>query len=214
MRYLFCVVLMMGLVGLPGCCTALKERANRADQLEKQVVLLKTQLADLDKEKKEEVSDLERAQRELERRLKDQLSQYKAKLEMTEKGLVVTFLAEVFFDSGKNDIKEESKPILGEVAQVLNKDVPSSLVNIEGHTDTDPIKYSGWQSNWELASGRALSVLHYFVDECGLKPERLSATSYGEFKPVADNDTKESKQKNRRVEIIILPGELTKVKGS
>jgi chemotaxis protein MotB len=84
-------------------------------------------------------------------------------------------------------------------------------VAVEGHTDDDRIKYSAWASNWELSSARALSVLHYLVDECSVPPQRLSANGYGEFRPVSPNDLSENKQKNRRVEIVILPSLISKV---
>jgi chemotaxis protein MotB len=90
--------------------------------------------------------------------------------------------------SGKDIIKPDGKLSLDKVAQVLNRDVPNSQVAVEGHTDTDPIKYSGWKSNWELSSARALAVVHYLVDECKVGPQRLSANGYGEFHPVALND--------------------------
>ena len=89
--------------------------------------------------------------------------------------------------------------------------MPQFNVGIEGHTDNQPIKLSGWKTNWELSSSRALSVLHYLVKQKGIAPERLSANGYGEFHPVDSNDTKEGRQLNRRVEIVILP-QLTKVK--
>ena len=86
-------------------------------------------------------------------------------------------------------------------------------ITIEGHTDNQPIKYSGWKSNWELSTARATSVLHYLIDKESVVPERLSATGYGEYRPVVTNDTKEDRQKNRRVEVIILPEVVSKVKG-
>ncbi len=131
---------------------------------------------------------------------------------MTERGLVVTFLAEIFFNSGKDDILPAGKPVLHKVTDVLNKNVPDSNVSIEGHTDSDPIKYSSWKSNWELSAARALSVLHYFIDEGLVKPERLSIAGFGEYRPVVSNDSSENKRKNRRVEIVILPSALNKVK--
>ena len=131
---------------------------------------------------------------------------------MTERGLVITFLSEVFFDSGKDKVKEDGKLSLQKVAEVLNRDVPNSNVAVEGHTDNDQIKYSAWASNWELSSARALAVLHYIVDECKVRPQRLSANGYGEFRPIAPNDSPENKQKNRRVEIFILPSLVSKVK--
>ncbi|MFH1782408.1 MAG: OmpA family protein, partial [Candidatus Omnitrophota bacterium] len=84
-------------------------------------------------------------------------------------------------------------------------------IGIEGHTDNEPIKYSGWKSNWELSTARATSVLHYIVDERGIAPERVSATGHGEFKPVSSNDTEDGKRQNRRVEIVVLPKNIEKI---
>lgn len=202
---------------LSGCATI--QKARKADALEKELAQLKDKMEELKKEKEtvvqekeKEVSGLEKAKQELSESLKKEIGDYKAKLEMTERGLVITFLAEVFFDSGKDVIRADGKEALNKVAEVLNVNVPDSAVAVEGYTDAEPIKYSGWKSNWELSSARALAVLHYFIDECKVKPQRLSANGYGEFRPVADNDTAEDKQKNRRVEIVILPAKISKVK--
>ena len=123
---------------------------------------------------------------------------------MEERGLVITVLAEVLFDSGKTELRQESFPILDKVAKILKEELRSHNVGIEGHTDNQPIKYSGWKSNWELSTHRALSVLHY-LEEKGISPARLSAIGYGEYRPVASNDTPEGRQLNRRVEIVVLP---------
>lgn len=192
-------ILCLVFLAINACGCAALDRNRR---LESQVADLKGQLQECQQQKD---SELERAKKKLEATLGKELKDAKARLEMTERGLVITFLAEVFFDSGKDVIKSQGKGVLEKVAGVLNKDVPESKVAIEGHTDTDPIKYSGWKSNWELSSARALAVLHYFIDEAKVKPERLCANAYGQFSPVADNDTTAGKQKNRRVEIVILP---------
>ncbi len=154
---------------------------------------------------KNELNEMERAKAELEDRLKQEIGDKEVKVEMMEKGLVVTFVAEVLFDSGKADLRESSLPKLQKVGDVINTTVRDLNIGIEGHTDTDPIKHSGWKSNWELSTARALSVLHFMSDSHGVDAKRLSATGYGEFHPVASNDSKENKQKNRRVEIVILP---------
>jgi chemotaxis protein MotB len=154
---------------------------------------------------KSELSDLERAKRELEDRLKNEINDKQVKVEMLERGLVVTFVAEVLFDSGKADLRKDSLAKLDKVASVLNTTVKDLNVGIEGHTDTQPIKYSGWKSNWELSAHRALSVLHHLIDKQSVAPQRLSIVGYGEYHPVATNTNKESMQKNRRVEIVILP---------
>ena len=153
---------------------------------------------------KSDLSELERAKQELEGRLKDEINDKQVKVEMLAKGLVITFVAEVLFDSGKAKLRDDSLPKLDKVAGVLNTTVADLNVGVEGHTDNEPIKKSGWKSNWELSSARALSVLHYLGDKSVAEP-RLAAIGYGEYKPVASNDTKEDRQKNRRVEIVILP---------
>ncbi len=147
----------------------------------------------------------------LQDRLSQEIQDKQVRLEMMEKGLVITFVADVLFDSGKAKVRPEAYPILDKVVVVLKENVPELNIGIEGHTDNEAIRFSGWKSNWELSSARALSVLHYLVDEKGIVPERVSAAGYGEYQPVASNDTKEGRQLNRRVEIVILP-QATKVK--
>jgi chemotaxis protein MotB len=210
------IFLLTGLIfvtGFTGCSTLRK--AKQADALEEENAQLKATIEDLQKvkvTKETKVSELEEAKLALERSLQKEISEYKAKLKMTERGLVISFLAEIFFDSGKDVVRTDAKPVLQKVAAVLKDKVADSYVAIEGHTDNQPIRHSTWKSNWELSSHRALAVLHYFIDSCGIVPTRLSAVGYGEFKPVAENDTIQNRQKNRRVEIIILPSKVNKIK--
>ncbi|MDD5072951.1 MAG: OmpA family protein [Candidatus Omnitrophica bacterium] len=149
----------------------------------------------------QENRELDAARAELERRLKGEQG---VSVEMSERGLVVTFLAEVLFDSGKAKVKTPAHEVLDKVAKVITEKAPDRNIAVEGHTDNEPIKKSGWKSNWELSTARATSVLHY-LEEKGIAPEKLQATGYGEYRPVASNDTIEGRQENRRVEIIILP---------
>ena len=150
------------------------------------------------------MNELQRAKEELEKRLQDDINNKQVKVEMQSKGLVITFVSEVLFDSGRAKLRQASLSKLDKVAGVLNTTVSDLNVGIEGHTDNQPIKRSGWKSNWELSTARALSVLHYLSEKSVAEP-RLAAIGYGEYKPVASNDTKEGRQKNRRVEIVILP---------
>ncbi len=184
------VIALIFAVGLSGC-TVIFQKGRRTD-VEKISKL------------KNDLSELERAKQELERRLKDEISDKQVKVEMMEKGLVITFVAEVLFDSGKAKLRNDSLPKLEKVSSVLNTTVVDLNVGVEGHTDNEPIKKSGWKSNWELSTARALSVLHY-LSEQQVDESRLAATGYGEYKPVATNDSKDGRQKNRRVEIVILP---------
>ena len=193
------IIITILMVSMLSGCTYI-QKAKRTDELEIENANLKNRVAQLQKDKTKEVrqvyeekgkelSELERAKKELEDSLKKEIGEYKAKLQMTERGLVITFVSEIFFDSGKDKVKENGKITLDKVAEVLNRDVPNSNVAIEGHTDNDPIKYSGWRSNWELSSARALAVLHHLIGEGKIRPQRLSANGYGEFHPVAPNDT-------------------------
>lgn len=116
--------------------------------------------------------------------------------------LVVRFPDTVLFDSGRADLHPESLPALHAVAEVLRQ-VPNR-VRVEGHTDTDPISNFRFPSNWELSTARAGRVVRYFVDTYGLDPRRFESAGLGEYRPIAPNDTPENKQKNRRVDIVIL----------
>ena len=168
--------------------------------------------AELDRirmQKDTEAQQLRDAQAMLERQLKDEIGKNQVKLEMAERGLVITFVAEVLFDSGKAVLRSEAVQTLGKVASVIREKVADREIGIEGHTDNEPIKHSSWKSNWELSTTRATSVLHALEDQ-GVNPRHLVATGYGEYRPVASSDTIEGRQKNRRVEIVILPKKLTK----
>lgn len=169
-----------------------------------------------DVQKIEELSgrldELSRTRRLLEEKLGQEISDKQVKLQMMEKGLVITVVGDLLFDSGKAKIRQEAFSLLDKVADVLKENMADFNIGIEGYTDDQPIKHSGWKSNWELSTARALSVLHYMVSKEGISPQRLSAVGYGEYRPLASNDAKEGRQINRRVEIVIQP-RVTKVRG-
>jgi len=158
-----------------------------------------------------ELDELAQAKKLLESRLQQEIADKEVSLKLAERGLVITFVADILFDSGKDKVRSEAYPVLDKVARVLSENIPDYNIGIEGHTDNVPIKHSGWKSNWELSSARALSVLHYLVDQKGLAPVRVQAVGYGEYRPVDSNDSAEGRKANRRVEIVVLP-KVTKVK--
>lgn len=161
---------------------------------------------------KRELTDMERAKLELEDRLKNEIDDSEVKVEMMNRGLVITFMAEVLFDSGKAELRESSLGKLAKVARVLNTTIKDLNLGIEGHTDNVPIKYSGWKSNWELSVARSLSVVHFLSEKQNVSPTRLAAIGYGEYHPIDSNKTAVGKARNRRVEIVILPKELKKIR--
>lgn len=190
-KLLKAIVIFSAAIALSGC-TFIFQKGRRSD-VEKIESL------------SQQVDELTEAQNLLKDRLAQEIKDKQVRLEMMDKGLVITFVADVLFDSGKAKIRQEAYPILDKVSVVLKENVPDLNVGIEGHTDNVPIKYSGWKSNWELSSARALSVLHYLADDRGIYPQRLSAVGYGEYKAVASNDTADGRRLNRRVEVVILP---------
>ncbi len=159
-----------------------------------------------------QLDELSRSKGLLEQKLSQEIDDKQIKLQMMEKGLVITVVGDLIFDSGKAKIRPEALPLLTKVSAILKDNMAQFNVGIEGHTDNVPIKQSGWKSNWELSTSRALSVLHYLANDQGISPERLSAIGYGEYRPLASNETKDGRKQNRRVEIVILPN-ITKVKG-
>ena len=190
MRKTSLILLVISLLVLNGC-TIIFQKGRRSD-LDKIEIL------------ESELQDLKGARNILEDRLSQEIEDKKVSLTMAEKGLVITFVAEVLFDSGKAELRGESLQILDKVIRILKETVPGNRVGIEGHTDNEPIKHSRWKSNWELSAQRALSVLHYLEQEA-IASERLSAIGYGEHQAIASNDVAEGRQVNRRVEIVILP---------
>ena len=118
------------------------------------------------------------------------------------RGMLVTVLSdEVLFRPGSAALEPAGFTVLGVVAEAL-RTIPNSII-IEGHTDARPISNNRFQSNWELSTARATTVLQFFLS-AGVSPERLAASGYGETQPVAGNETPEGQAKNRRVEIVVL----------
>ena len=197
-------------------CTLTLQKGRRSDiekirSLDLETDALNAKLERLRKEKQGEVEELAKAKKLLENQLKKEIEGKGVRLEMAERGLAIIFLAEVLFDSGKADIKENAFSALDKVAKVFKESIGDRNIGVEGHTDNEPIKHSGWKSNWELSTARATSVLHYLVDKKGINPKRLSATGYGEHKPTVSNDTPEGRRQNRRVEIVVLPNNIEKI---
>ncbi len=205
--HLFLLIAVLGLAAA-GCSNKGSdlERINREQGqtikgLNREIERLNAELEELSKSK----DDLSKTKEELEKKLSGELDAGNMSLSMQDRGLVVTVLDRILFSSGKAELKESAKNSLDKVADILNGKIRENMVYVEGHTDNDPIVRSGWRSNWELSSARSTEVLHYFVDDRSLNPKRIAATGYGEFHPVASNNTASGKLKNRRVEIVISP---------
>jgi chemotaxis protein MotB len=138
----------------------------------------------------------------LSQKLQAQITGGQVGLEVDPRGLVITIREAGVFAVGSADLQPSARAVLAEVADAM-KDVDNP-VRVEGHTDDVPIHTSRFQSNWELSTSRATTVIAFFVQERGLLPTRFSAAGYGEFHPRAANDSEGARAQNRRVDIVIL----------
>jgi chemotaxis protein MotB len=128
----------------------------------------------------------------------------KLKVRIREGRMVVELATDILFPSGSATLSKEGKAAIVEVAGLLQS-ISGRKFQIEGHTDNVPLSgKGGWKTNWELASARALTVLHTMTD-AGLPADRISAASYGDSMPAVPNDTPENKAANRRIEIVLVP---------
>ena len=117
-------------------------------------------------------------------------------------GARVALASSTFFESGSAKLRTNALPTLDKVAEILKSN--NLRIIIEGHTDNTPISDSSFPSNWELAGTRASSVVRYLVKVHKINPKRLVSISYGDQKPIVENDSNEHKSMNRRIEILIV----------
>ncbi|CCK80392.1 OmpA/MotB family protein [Desulfobacula toluolica] len=115
--------------------------------------------------------------------------------------IIVTIKGKALFNSGSASLNNASILIFDEIVQILY-DYPEYNINIKGHTDNIPISTPIFPSNWELSAIRATTVLQYLVLQ-GIRPQRLTATGYGDVMPLVPNTSEENRAQNRRVEFVL-----------
>jgi chemotaxis protein MotB len=139
--------------------------------------------------------------------LKEQVQKQEVTIKEIREGLSVTLVDKILFDSGKATLKPGGEKILGKIGETL-KNIQDKRIRVVGHTDNVLIRQDfryKFPTNWELSAARAATVVRYFQEKTGLKPDDLEAVGRSFFQPLASNDTKEGRDQNRRVEIIIAP---------
>jgi chemotaxis protein MotB len=137
--------------------------------------------------------------------LKDKGAENQVKTTIDSRGLVISLKDTEFFESGQATVRRAATPLLNDIVSAINKYTNS--IRVEGHTDSNPIQTAAFPSNWELSTARATNIVQYLISSRGFSPDKLSAIGYGEFRPIADNKTAEGRQKNRRVDIVLLSQE-------
>ncbi|WP_224984866.1 OmpA family protein [Geomonas agri] len=183
------------------------ELSSNVAGLEAENKRLKEEVARLQKQK-EEVQKTSKTYGDLLEQMKGEIAKGQVTISELKGKLTVNMVDSVLFDSGKAEVKPEGLVVLQKVVDIL-KTVKDKAVRIEGHTDNVQIVgqlAKRYPTNWELSAARAINVTRYLQQQ-GLDPALLGAIAYGEFKPVASNDTEEGRAKNRRIEIVLVAKE-------
>ena len=186
----------------------IKELSDRNLELEGDKQMLEESVALVRKTRDEAVRTVYKTYEGLLNEMKDEIEQGQIVITELKGKLTVDVVDKILFDSGQVEIKPEGLAVLKKVVDILIP-VSDKIIRVEGHTDNVPIKgglAKRYPTNWELSAARAITVTRYLENE-GLDPALLSAAAFGEYQPVADNDTPEGRAKNRRIAIVLLPRE-------
>lgn len=153
-----------------------------------------------------ESEELIEMQEEIQKVLEESKLAGQVKLEVNERGLLIRFLENVLFDSGKADLKPQAMEIIDRVSEIVKE--TTKKVIVEGHTDNIPISTFKFPSNWELSTTRAVNVVKYMIDHNSIAAARLSAAGYADQHPISENSSVEGRKNNRRVDMVILRSKL------
>ena len=116
------------------------------------------------------------------------------------------FQSEVLFDQGQANLGDDGQAQLRQIGMALiqiSQSIPADIpwvLQVDGHTDDVPVSAGVYRDNWQLSTERALSVVRFLINE-GVPAERLAATGYGEFQPIAEGTSDEARNRNRRIEL-------------
>ena len=141
---------------------------------------------------------------EIEKRMKDWINKGQIAVRGNEKWLEVEINTSILFPSGSAVLSRQASTILSDLSDVFK--TSRNPLYVAGYTDDVPINTRRYPSNWELSSARAASVVRLMA-EAGISPQRMGVIGFGEYRPVADNDSPTNRSRNRRVVIRILAGE-------
>jgi len=125
-------------------------------------------------------------------------------VKMTERGVIMSIDASLAFKSGSAELEKDSMDKVLKIGKEILSKIPDKHIRVEGHTDNVPIKSAIFPSNWQLSAVRAANVLMMLVDKAGISSDLISAVGYGDSAPLVENNSDANREKNRRVDIVIL----------
>lgn len=197
--------LVLALVVLNGC--SCKEYEGQILQLDAQIGDLQQQLVEKDKA----IAECEQIAAELRENLQKAKAENAVLLEQEEEVVYVTVEEQLPFYPGQTLVWETMLPTLDAIAATI-REHPGWDVMVAGHTDNQIVGeefQEQWPSNWELGAYRSAAVVRYMIAQFDLPPERFAVISYGQYRPIASNDTAEGRAQNRRVTFMLhKPAEL------
>jgi chemotaxis protein MotB len=144
---------------------------------------------------------ISQAKTEIEEQIEESGMGENVEVTKTDQGMTIKLKDEVAYASGNADVKPEMRELLLKIGKELAG--TNSTIQIQGHTDDVPIRSGKFPNNHWLSTARAMSVVDVFADQAGIERGRMEAVGFGEYKPLAPNDTPANRAKNRRVEILV-----------
>jgi flagellar motor protein MotB len=214
-------ILCMMLVGCvsTGKYRKLKEDYNglqtRFSSLEAGYSACKEQVAQTEKEKADLQARVEKTKstyNELMTQLQKEVSEGQVTIQQYEDKLTVDVAEKIFFESGSAALKPSGKEMLKKFGHIV-KGLTDKVIRVEGYTDNVPIGkplQPTYPTNWELSAARAITVVRFLQEHAGVPPKMLMAAAFGQYQPIAPNDTAANKQKNRRIEIVLQQRDVLK----
>jgi chemotaxis protein MotB len=182
---------------------AAQQSSNQTSLLQQELTNSHAKIEALIKEKEQ----VRQKQQEMETQMRSALETKDVTISELQGKLTVNILDRVLFASGEAELKPEGEQVLAQVASVLTQHTNRQIYVI-GHTDNVPIRgslYGRIGSNWELSTARAVAAVRFLTEKAGVNPAVLAAVGYGEYHPIASNETAEGRAKNRRIAIVIVP---------
>ena len=146
--------------------------------------------------------DIFELRRQLDAEMGKELKNHEVAIEVTPEGFVISLKELGFFNSGQAVLLPGAANKIKRIAKILSE--PGLELRVEGHSDDQPILTAQFRSNWELSSARAMTVLLLLVDEDGFDPKKISASGFGQYRPVADNASADGRRINRRVDFVVV----------
>lgn len=190
---------------------ARKQLTLRVNELEAE----KTELAAVNEElsrdveaKEGELAQLKETATKLEDQMKEEIAKGDIRLSETGGKLRVDLVDKILFDSGEAQVSKRGEEVLARVGAVLAQ-IDDKQIQVSGHTDNQRVVGEKlvvqFPSNWELSAARAINVVRFLAEKAGVPAQRLVASGYGEYHPIASNKTPSGRARNRRIEILLTP---------